>query len=133
MCLFVFRVRVGIRCLCYYIIYYIIYYTYIIILLLYIILLYTILYIISYTILSSSFYLPFLFCSLLFFPYPLPIFYLPPPLSSQSFFSFLPLFPNISSSFILYLSVLTYTYLYSFQYFRLILTFDPACFIGVDG
>jgi hypothetical protein len=43
-----------------------------------------------------------------------------PPISPQS----------LSPSFILYVSVLTSTYLYS----KLIPpTFDPACFIGVDG
>ena len=52
------------------------------------------------------------------------------PSSSHSPLLFSPLSQSISSSFILYVSVLTYPYLYSITSSQ---SSDPACFIGVDG
>ena len=109
-------------CLVLYIIYYIllyIYYYYILLYIIHILLLYYYTYtiIIYYTILfySSSSLLPFHLSShTLLIP-------LPP--------SLLLIYSFPSSSFILYLSVLTYTYLY---YLTQQIS-DPACFIGVDG
>jgi hypothetical protein len=92
------------------------YYTYIILLLYYIILYYIILLYYTYTII---YYTYTILSSDLFFSSPL-----------QFFSSLLFLFPIIPiSSFILYLSVLTYTYLYS----SWSPTSDPARSIGVDG
>ena len=74
---------------------------------------------------SSVLYSPSPSLTILFSSFPLLSFPLP-------YIPFLPFlfFPPLFLSFILYVSVLTYTYLYSIPILQIS---DPACFIGVDG
>ena len=104
----------------------------------YIILLYTYLYssLSSFPLpnhpLLPSLPLPFLSSSSLLILIHLPFFliYLLPHNDSFPILPSFYLLPFLSFSFKVYVSVLTYTYLYSIPNLR---QFDPACFIGVDG